>query len=162
MYPECRHIHVLGRRCQSPALKGQPYCYFHSRSRVRHNTLPPERSILHPLRADALGQADPTYDTYAPLLDFPPIEDHESIQLSVSMILNALGRNTLNNKRAATMLYALQVATSVTEKDHDGKAPLYVEPEVALAPDGTDIAIVPELRPAPEPVPEPAPLPSAA
>lgn len=144
IYPECRHIHVIGRRCQSPALKDQPYCYFHSRSRMRHQAQEP--AILHPLRADSLGQAEPTYAAPSQQLDFPPIEDRESIQLAVSMVLASLGRNALDTKRAATMLYALQVATAVTERDRDDDSPIYVEPEVTTAPDGTDLALLPEQQ----------------
>ena len=35
MTPECRHIKTSGGKCGSPALRGQPYCYFHSRLRER-------------------------------------------------------------------------------------------------------------------------------
>jgi hypothetical protein len=37
MAPECRYIKTSGGKCGSPALRGQPYCYFHSR-------LPKEKS----------------------------------------------------------------------------------------------------------------------
>ena len=35
MYHECRHIFTGGRKCQSPALKEQNFCYFHSNTRKR-------------------------------------------------------------------------------------------------------------------------------
>jgi hypothetical protein len=144
---ECRHIHVMGRRCGSPALKGQPYCYFHARSRTRHlapDTLP---TVIHPLNTEAHRQRDPILAEYfagtstGPLtLDFPPIEDRESIQVAASMIIAALGRNLLEPKRAASMLYALQVATAVTRPDDDGVSEYHVQIETVLAPDGTDLA----------------------
>ncbi len=31
MVLECRHIKLSGGKCGSPALRGKPYCYFHSR-----------------------------------------------------------------------------------------------------------------------------------
>ena len=35
MYNECRHIFTSGKKCQSPALKDQNFCYFHSNTRKR-------------------------------------------------------------------------------------------------------------------------------
>jgi len=35
MYNECRHIFTSGRKCQSPALKAEDFCYFHHKSRRR-------------------------------------------------------------------------------------------------------------------------------
>jgi hypothetical protein len=35
MYNECRHIFTSGKKCQSPALKDQDFCYFHSNTRKR-------------------------------------------------------------------------------------------------------------------------------
>ena len=34
MFKECRFIKANGLKCQSPALRGSPFCYFHSRTRV--------------------------------------------------------------------------------------------------------------------------------
>jgi hypothetical protein len=30
MFVECRHIKPSGIQCKSPALRGTPYCYFHT------------------------------------------------------------------------------------------------------------------------------------
>ncbi len=141
MSTECRHIHVMGRRCGSPALNAKPYCYFHARSILRHRApADTHETILHPLRADALGQLAPALVPPALTFDFPTIEDRESIQVSASMILTALGRNILDPRRAATMLYALQVATAVTRTDDDGISEYLVETETVLSPDGADMA----------------------
>ena len=167
MYPECRHMHVKGRSCGSPALKGQPYCYFHARSRKRH--LPPDTlpTVIHPLNTDAERQRNPILAEYfagtsgAPLtFDFPPIEDRESIQVSASMILTALGRNLLDPRRAASMLYALQVATAVTRPDDDGISEYLVETDPILSDDGADLAAedAPEEPPATQPSPPRTPL----
>ena len=169
MSPECRHIHVMGRRCGSPALSGQPYCYFHARSRKRHRIPPvdPTPTIIHPLGADSLGQPTPVLAAPAPVpltLDFPPIEDRESIQVSASMILTALGRNLLDSRRAASMLYALQVATAVTRPDDDGVSEYLVEIDPILSDDGADLAAedAPKepsaTQPSPRPSDYPAPL----
>jgi len=156
MYPECRHMHVKGRSCGSPALQGQPYCYFHARSRMRHRIPPVDATptIIHPLTADSLGQLSPILAAPAPLaLDFPTIEDRESIQVSASMILTALGRNLLDPRRAASMLYALQVATAVTRPDDDGVSEYLVETDPILSDDGADLAAedAPEEPPATQP-----------
>src|ERR1700712_2696636 len=147
MYPaiRCRHIHVMGRRCGSPALTDKPYCYFHARSRTRHHAA----EIVHPMNTIEQRQRDPIVAEYyagippnAPFVfDFPPIEDRESIRVSASMIIGALGRNQVDPKRAASMLYALQVPTAVTRIDDDGISEYLVETETALDEDGNDLAI---------------------
>ena len=152
MSQECRHMHVMGRRCGSPAFNGTPYCYFHARSRTRHlvpDTMP---TIIHPLNTslDAYDQRqrDPIIAEYSAgtrgtpaIFDFPTIEDRESIQVAASMIIAALGRNLLEPKRAASMLYALQVATAVTRVDDDGLSDYLVETETTLSSDGHDLAL---------------------
>ena len=145
---DCRHIHVMGRRCGSPALTGKPYCYFHARSRARHLPLDRMPTVIHPLNTDDQRQRIPLIAEYyagtsttPAIFDFPPIEDRESIRVSASMIIGALGRNQVDPKRAASMLYALQVATAVTRLDDDGTGEYFVETETTLDDDGNDLAI---------------------
>ena len=146
---DCRHILTTGRRCGSPALRGKAYCYFHFRSRARHappQNLTPDDTplIVHPLRADAFGQPEPTVAAPPPqplTLDFPALEDRESIQVAASMIVSALGRNQLDGKRAATMLYGLQVAVAVTRFNVGPDEDYIVEIETEPAPDGGDLAL---------------------
>ena len=121
----CRHIRANGTRCNSPALRGQPLCYFHHRDRQRYPNLRPAEdptpTVIHSMQRDPGGmQRDPLIAQYfsdPPLnhpaeLHFPPLEDRESIQVALSMLLAALGRNQLEPKRAGMMLYGLQVASS--------------------------------------------------
>jgi hypothetical protein len=119
----CRHIHPNGTRCRSLALTGQLRCFWHHDLAQRHRSLnppaDPDPAILHPLTVDADRlQREPLLAEYltpvrGPLeLDFPALEDRESIQIALSMLLAALGKNRLEPKRAATMLYGLQVASS--------------------------------------------------
>lgn len=61
------------------------------------------------------------------------------------MILSALDRNALDPKRAAIMLYNLQVATAVTRSDLEGTGTCFVETEIARSPDGSDLAPDPAL-----------------
>ncbi|MES2392588.1 MAG: hypothetical protein V4555_13165 [Acidobacteriota bacterium] len=119
----CRHIRTNGRRCQAYAVRGQSLCFYHHGVNVRHRALnPPDdgtQNIIHPLNLDpGRFQREPLLAEYfaqtrGPLeLDFPSLDDRESIQLALSMLLNALGRNRIEPKRAAIMLYGLQVASS--------------------------------------------------
>jgi anti-anti-sigma factor len=151
----------MGRRCGSPAIIGKPYCYFHARSRTRHSlrAVDPTPTILHPLRADSVGQLVAPAPPPTLTFDFPPIEDRESIQVSASMILTALGRNLLDPRRAASMLYALQVATAVTRADDDGISEYLVETDPILSDDGADIAAEEPAEEPAEDVAEEAPAP---
>jgi hypothetical protein len=119
----CRHIRPSGRRCQTLALRNKPFCYFHENVNAHLRTLqPPDdgtHNIIHPMNLDAgKFQREPILAEYfshtrAPLeLNFPPIEDADSIQVSLSMLLTALGQNRLEPRRASAMLYNLQIATS--------------------------------------------------
>ena len=65
MYQECRHIMPNGVRCQSPALRGTAYCYFHTR--------------LHRLAAEqSSGQDEP--------LKLSVLEDRSSIQIALAQV----------------------------------------------------------------------------
>jgi hypothetical protein len=118
----CRHIRPNGRRCQMLALRNKPFCYHHESVNAHHRALnPPEdhpEIIIHPINpgADNL-QREPILAEYltparAPLaVRFPALEDADSIQVSLSMLLSALGQNRIDTKRATAMAYALQVAS---------------------------------------------------
>jgi hypothetical protein len=125
--PYCRHIRTNGRRCCSFAVRGTSLCYFHRSVNARMRQLNPPPSadgmptIIHPLNTDEHRQRNPILAEYfasvapnpAPLvLDFPVLEDRESIQVALSMLISALGQNRLDPKLATTMLYGLQVASS--------------------------------------------------
>jgi len=44
----CRHFHASGRRCGSPALRGEQFCYYHHPNR-RPGPLAERRAILRAL-----------------------------------------------------------------------------------------------------------------
>ncbi len=143
----CRHIRTTGRRCNSPALRDKAFCFYHDRSRMRHRSPAPKAPgaglILHPMRAEALGQHDPmeVAPQSQPLtLEFPILEDRESIQVAASMIVTALGRNQLDGKRAATMLYGLQVASAVTHFDIHPADACMMQIEAFNTPEGEDLS----------------------
>lgn len=89
MYSECRHILPSGRKCHSPALKGQVVCYFHHRL---------ESVRLDGTRADK----EP--------LKLPSLEDARGIQMALTQILSALGSGRINPKLAAVYLSGIRLA----------------------------------------------------
>ena len=91
MVPECRHIKTSGGKCGSPALRGKPYCYFHSRLKQR-----------------AARPASPYLAIELPAA----LEDRGAIQLALSEIVTAVADHRIDTKRAGILLYALQIASS--------------------------------------------------
>ena len=90
----CTHIKVNGLRCQSPALRGERFCYFHQRM-IRTVTVPNSR--LH----------------HVALLESP-----EAIQASVMEVVNSLIRGTMELKRAELILRALNIAVRNSRHVH--------------------------------------------
>jgi hypothetical protein len=147
----CRHIKTNGRRCCAFAVRGEHLCYFHRSSIARHRglramphldkpnadtslpALDRERMKREPLLAQYFG-----VPTGPLLLDFPQIEDHGSIQLSLSMLLTALGQDRIDPKRATVMLYNLQVASANAAKL--GRESEHVVRETTLDESGHELA----------------------
>ncbi|MFZ3214151.1 MAG: hypothetical protein WA188_21810 [Terriglobales bacterium] len=77
----CEHVKSNGVRCGSPALRAQTYCYFHN------NLTGPRVNV------------------------FPLLEDGNAIQLELGEIIRALVDESIDTKRAALVLYALQIAS---------------------------------------------------
>ena len=79
----CLHVKINGVRCGSPAMRGEPFCYFHQRI---HN---------------------------GPLEDgFPALEDANAIQIAIMQVLEALMANRLDIRKAGMLLYGLQTAAA--------------------------------------------------
>jgi hypothetical protein len=107
---ECRHIKTNGRRCRSPRLTGRDLCYFHTRLFQRHDALiQTTTSIPAPATAPA---TTPALAVNPIELDLPALEDAESIQVSISLLVGALANNRIDSKRAAVLLYGLQLAST--------------------------------------------------
>lgn len=86
--PTCQHTHANGRRCGSPALRHQQFCFYHHPTRR-----PPARP--RPARAP---------------FSIPPLIDGRSIQIALTEVAFRLADNTLDIGRARLMLFALRVA----------------------------------------------------
>ena len=118
MYQKCRHIMPNGVRCCSPALRGMPYCYFHTR-----------------LHRPAAEQGSARKKS----LKLPVLEDRSAIQVALAQVLNALGSSKLDPRRAGLFLYGLQIASKNVPQN-----PFILQcnavPSVTHTPDGEDLA----------------------
>jgi hypothetical protein len=83
----CTHIKVTGQRCGSPALRGEFFCYFHTR--VIKGV---QQRVDMQLHSMAL------------------LEDCESIQLSIMQVVDGLLKGTLDATRARLIIQALRIA----------------------------------------------------
>ena len=114
MFMACRHIKTNGLRCESPALKGGQFCYYHSKT--------------HTLGAE--GKFGP--------LQLPPPEDSAAIQLSVARINDAILTGRLDLKMAAALFTGLKIVSrfidptsSIDETDIVQSAEPTIEGELA-------------------------------
>jgi hypothetical protein len=123
----CRHIKTNGTRCQSPSLTGELRCYFHSRlhqshKRFRHNDA--TRGYLIP------GQH----------IELNTLEDRESVQVALSVVINALATGNLDTRRATALLYGLQLASNNAARLVSQPYAPRVIRDVEPGPDGLDLA----------------------
>ncbi len=88
---QCRHIFPEGRRCGSPCLRGEPFCYFHHTSR---------KPVAQLSRRRARQGA----------FTLPMPEDRAAIQLSIGEVLACIAQNQFDPRRACLLLYGLQIA----------------------------------------------------
>jgi outer membrane murein-binding lipoprotein Lpp len=95
MYPECRHIMPRGVKCQSPALKGKFYCYYHEK--------------LHTYTQDG------TRVDRSPLC-LPSIEDARGIQLALMQIMGSIATRRLDPREGGSLLYGLQLALQALDR----------------------------------------------
>ncbi len=97
----CKHAKVNGSLCESPALREQDYCYFHTSQRQR---------IRRQRRAVRLHMP----------LQLPLLEDASSIQLAINDVLNALLAGQIDHKTAGLLLRGLQTAAvNIRRADFD-------------------------------------------
>ena len=87
--PECHHILPGGRKCHQPALHGKPLCIHHCRTR---NLVEANRARKHSIA-------------------LPPLEDRPAIQMSLDIVLAALGAGKINRRTAATYAFSLKIAS---------------------------------------------------
>jgi len=87
-YPTCHHLHPAGKRCGSPALRGEQFCFYH-----------------HPTRRPPT-HTSPSRTTFG----LPPITNAKTLQIALSEVILRLADNTIDTKRAGLLLLTLQMA----------------------------------------------------
>jgi hypothetical protein len=126
-YPICRHIKTNGTQCQAPALTDGQWCYFHSRLHQRHAT------YRH-------TEATRGYLMRGQHIQLTALEDRESIQVALSVVINALATGDLDARRANALLYGLQLASSNATKLNTEPSAHRAIRDVESTPDGLDLA----------------------
>jgi hypothetical protein len=136
--PLCRHIMTNGAQCQTPSLNHGDWCYFHSRLHQRHIRFRPKR---------AANETEQPYEH----VELTALEDRESIQVALSMVINALASGQMESRRATALLYGLQIASSnaarLSPRPYSRNTVLNAEPTPAgydLADPGATLELVEE------------------
>ena|ERR1035437_4952889 len=168
-YSVCRHVKTNGRRCQSPALAGGALCYFHRNLHRSHRQPPSAESLLSTWQEETLqnfrlGGDDPlTVARAYPKqneLNFPPLEDAESVQLATSMLFQAISTGQIHFARARLLLASLKIASinlralAAARSDSDSST---LPSHIVRTAHGQALAAPDDPTPAPTPPPTSAP-----
>jgi len=128
---QCRHIFTDGRRCASPCLRHEEFCYYHHTTRTpvaKPKARRSRRSTFH----------------------LPQPEDRSAIQSSIGEVLRRIAGNEIDSKRAGLLLYGLQIASinlpRAASPSRSNRSRRYDEdiPEITLV---EEIVIDPTLGP---------------
>jgi hypothetical protein len=90
----CQHIKDDGRRCASPALRRQKFCYFHKQWRQK-------RLVIN---------ANIQRERWK--ITLPTLEDANSIQLGLVQVMRLLATGQIDHPTGTLMLHALQMAST--------------------------------------------------
>ena len=108
---QCRHTLPEGRRCGSPAMRGEKFCYYHHDSR---------KPVADPQRRQARRNC----------FHIAPPRSRAAIQESIGEVITRLAYNEIDPRRAGLLLYALQIATT-NIKDHQASQQANVKDQTA-------------------------------
>jgi hypothetical protein len=101
--PLCHHQHSAGRRCGSPALRNEQFCYHHHPTRPPVPRQPAAQSIAFELLA---------------------VIDRISMHRTISEVMMRLADLSLDTKRAGMILTCLQLtATNMQSVPRSGPGP---------------------------------------
>lgn len=126
-YMLCRHIRTNGLQCQAPSLTEGIYCFFHNRLHQRHSA--------YRLTPETRGYLLPGHH-----LQLTALEDRESVQVALSVVINALATGQIETRRATALLYGLQLASANTARLHTQPSSADVVRSAESTPDGLDLA----------------------
>ena len=108
---QCRHILTDGRRCGSPSLRKEHFCYYHHKIR---RPVP-----IRELEARRGMQG---------VFELPNPEDRSAIQHAIGQVLQRIAANELDPRRAGLLLYGLQIASlNLLKNDQKVIPEVYVE-----------------------------------
>jgi hypothetical protein len=79
----CQHVHMSGKQCGAPRVKGKKLCHMHER----------------------MGQIQP-----AAAFDLGPMEDPDSIQLGIRKLQSAIIEGKLDYRQVGQLAYTIQLA----------------------------------------------------
>ena len=128
---QCRHIKPDGRRCGSPSLRGEHFCYYHHTGR--------RAGPRQPQVITATARKSSTFQLPSPA----DLAEHSGVALALGLILHKIAHNEIDPRRAGLLLYGLQIASMNLRQDRTHAAREY--------PCLGDIVFDPELGPmAPE------------
>ncbi len=105
-----------GKKCEAPVLKGEHFCYYHTRLHSAAKKITPSDSI-----------------------EIPVIEDRCSLQLVLAQVLKALVNNNIDRHRAGLLLYGLQIASQTVDRSRTS-IPGQVVKSITRTRDGDDLA----------------------
>src|ERR1700692_2380583 len=126
-YELCRHVKTNGLQCKGAALAGGIWCYFHHHLHQRHTAFRPTaatRGYLIP------GQH----------IELTALEDRESVQVALSVVINALATGQLDIKRATALLYGLQLPSNNARGLHTEPYATNTVRTIEPSPEGLDLA----------------------
>jgi hypothetical protein len=120
---QCRHILTDGRRCGSPSLRKEHFCYYHHKIR---RPVP-----IRELEARRGMQG---------VFELPNPEDRSAIQHAIGQVLQRIAANELDPRRAGLLLYGLQIASlNLLKNDQKVIPEAYVE-EIVMDPELGELA----------------------
>jgi len=172
----CRHIKTNGRVCQSPALRGQDLCFFHRKLHQTHRRPADAVPLTSAWQEEEIDIGDGTGEDYLVAravyphqdeIQFPALEDAESVQLATSMLFQAVATGQIQFKRARLLIATLKIAcinqralanARAAESD-TGPAPTQVvrtsQGNILAAPDEDEPVTTPTAAPEPPTGPPP-------
>jgi hypothetical protein len=133
-FPFCRHILTNGRRCHSPALRDENWCFFHARLHARHRALRPLGTVPAP-----------------GTLDLPALEDRDSVQVALSLIISSVASGKLEEKRARVLFLGLTLASRNLANTSFQPSSDYRVSSCLPTPDGLSLTLPPTNDGSPSP-----------
>jgi hypothetical protein len=126
-YALCRHIRTNGTQCEAPSLSEGQWCFFHARLHQRHSRFRPIE-----IATDSIVRAQPVH--------LSALEDRESVQVALSVVINALASGQMESRQATALLYGLQIASSNLARINSNPSPAKVVVSAEPTPDGQYLA----------------------